>query len=169
MVLMAEVALSISGGAAMQAALNGIAQRLSRGRSVKVGFLASATYPVRRQSAKSARKAQRKAAVALHVAQVAFWNNFGTSRSRPRPFFTNTIATKSPTWGSDMAKIAVAVNYDGARIMALMGQRIKDQLVDSIAAWPADNAPSTVAKKGFNHGLIQDGTMQRSPDYEVSR
>jgi hypothetical protein len=48
-----------------------------------------------------------------------------------------------------------------------MGEGIQGRLVKKIVDWPADNAPLTVAIKGFNKGLIDQGIMQRSTGYEV--
>jgi len=153
---MARVEVKVSGGDKLAKQLARIAHR-GRGGAVRVGFLQGATYPNKGQKA------------GQPVAQVAFYNEFGTSRAPPRPFFRNMIHDKSPSWGRDMAKIAKAADFDTQKILTLMGQRIKDQLVKAIVDWPADNAPSTVARKGFNKGLIDTGVMQRAVDFEVVR
>lgn len=152
---MARVDVTISGGDKLGPKLRELAAKLTKGE-VRVGFLEKATYP----------SAPGKST--LHVAQVAFWNEFGTTRAPARPFFRNTVSAKSPAWGEDMAKIAKAVGLDTVKILRLMGERIKDQLVTAITEWPADNAPSTEAAKGFNKGLIHTTTMQRAVDYEVA-
>jgi hypothetical protein len=169
--------MAVKGGDKLAKHLQGMARQMAGGGVVRVGFLEGATYPARAVSelsvGKKLTKGRRAKLVAaaggktLYVAQVAFWNEFGTSRAPARPFFRTMIADKSPHWGSDLAKISKATNYNGPRTLALMGQRIKDQLVKSIVDWPADNAPSTVARKGFNKGLVDKGIMQRAPDFEV--
>lgn len=136
-------------------ALNRIAQKMGKGGVVRVGFLEGRTYP-----------AGPKGKV-LNVAQVAFWQNFGTKRARARSFFSNTIDELKPTLGARLAKVAIATNYDTKQTLELVGTAIKDRIVRAIAQWPADNAPSTVSRKGFNKGLIEQGIMQRSVDYEV--
>jgi hypothetical protein len=146
--------VTVSGGDRTAAYLKELAAKMKAGE-VRVGFLERATYPA------------APGQPTLHVAQVAFWNNFGTSRAPARPFFSNTVKTKSPGWGEDMAKIAKAVNYDTAQVLKLMGERIKDQIVTAIVQWPADNAPSTVERKGFNKGLVDRGVMQRNVDYDT--
>lgn len=103
----------------------------------------------------------------LHVAQVAWWMNFGNARVPPRPFFTNMIAAGSPQWGKQLAAYLKASNYNTHKAFTLMGTGMKDALVKAIVDWPADNAPLTVAIKGFNKGLIDRGIMQRSVDFEV--
>ena len=106
-------------------------------------------------------------ATVLSVATVAYWNNFGNARIPARPFFSNMIAEKSPNWGSDLTKVLLAAGYDSKIALGRMGVLINDQLVKSIIDWPADNAPLTVAIKGFNKGLIDKGVMQRSTGYQV--
>lgn len=106
-------------------------------------------------------------AVAIPVATVAARNEFGGGSTPSRPFMRNTIATESPQWGKVMAGLAVASNFKGAIVLKLMGELIRDQFVKAIVDWPADNAPLTVAIKGFNKGLVDRGIMQRAVDYEV--
>lgn len=150
--------IEIKGGAKINAALADLAQRMGSANQVKVGFLAGAMYP------------GKDGKPALPVALAAFWNEFGTTRSKPRPFFRNTIAELAPTLGKRLAGVAKATNYDSERTLALMGEGIKDMIVAAIVAWPADNAESTVAKKGFNKGLVGvDKIMQRAPAYKVSK
>jgi len=148
--------ISISRRGDLNKALESLAKKIGTSPSVRVGFLEGRTYP-----------ASKKGGKPLPVARVAFWNEFGTQRAPARPFFRNTIANLEPTLGKRLAAVAKSVGYDGEKTMALMGLGIKDKLVRAIAEWPPDNAPSTVAKKGFNHGLIDKGVMQRSVDYEV--
>ncbi len=103
----------------------------------------------------------------LPVAQAAFWDEFGTATSPPRPFMRETIAREQAGWGPKMAAVAVAARFNGALILRRMGEGIRDQFVTAIKRWPADNAPLTVAIKGFNKGLVHSGVMARSVDYEV--
>jgi hypothetical protein len=46
---------------------------------------------------------------------------------------------------------------------------MRDDLEAAIQRWPADNAPFTVAIKGFNKGLTDSGKMARAPDFELSK
>lgn len=106
-------------------------------------------------------------AIVLTVATVAFWNNYGTATAKARPFFTNMIEQDSPKWSAELAAAVLKTGYDSRKALGLMGIHINDKLVQAIVDWPADNAPLTVAIKGFNKGLIERGIMQRSTDYEV--
>lgn len=105
----------------------------------------------------------------LYIAQVAWWDEYGTSTSKARPFFRNTIASESKLWGRMVAAGMAEHNYDSAQVLRLLGEHIRDQLVKAIVDWPADNAPLTVAIKGFNKGLIDKGIMQRHVEYEVMK
>lgn len=104
---------------------------------------------------------------ALHVAQVAFWNEYGTETAPARPFFRNMIRAESPEWGAALGNYLKSTEYDASRALSLMGVDITDELKTSINEWPADNAPLTIAIKGFNKSLVHTNLMLRSTDYEV--
>lgn len=148
---------TVRGGDKLARHLQSMADKLATGTSVRMGFLEDARYPA---------DAKGKS---LPVATVAYWDNFGTTTSPPRPFFSNMIAEKSPEWGARLAGILKAAGYNGSQALGLMGESMKDDLVKSIVDWPADNAPATVARKGFNKGLIDKGVMQRAPAYAVEK
>ena len=89
-------------------------------------------------------------------------------RIPPRPAFRTTIEKQSPEWGDRLGKALVATDYDGERSLRLLGQSMRDDLESSIAQWSTpENAPSTIARKGFNDPLVDKGDMQRAPAYEV--
>jgi len=135
----------------MEAKLRELASKLKRPETLAVGFLETAKY-----------------ADGLSVAQVAYWNEFGTKTSPPRPFFRGMIAKDSPAWGNRLTKILLSVNYDINLTLIRMGGTIINELQDSIIEF-ADppNAASTIAKKGFNKPLIDSGDMQRKVQAEV--
>lgn len=129
------------------------------GGQVSVGFMEGATYPD-----------------GTPVAAVAFWNEFGKPvhsgngdySQLPRPFFRQMIAKESPGWGHKMAKLAKATDYNGPRVLALMGEDIAAALDQSITDFTSPPlAPSTVAAKGFEKPLIDTGDMKRAISYEV--
>jgi hypothetical protein len=151
------ITANVQGGSALARHLRDIEKRLGRGAHVRVGFLENATYPSLKEGGAS-----------LHVAQVAFWNNFGTSRTPARPFFSDMVERKSPRWGVSLGNILRKTNYDAERSLALMGEGIKGQLQKSINDWSEPpNSPRTVARKGFNKPLIDTALMLRSVDYQV--
>jgi hypothetical protein len=139
-------------------ALKSIEDKITNGGVLRMGFLEKATYPAGEKGA------------ALPVAQVAFWNEFGTTRTPARPFFRDTIAKQSKTWGDNLAAALIATNYDGQKALALLGQSMRDDLENSIAQFSLrGNAPSTIKAKGFDKELVDTGVMQRATDYEVSK
>jgi hypothetical protein len=177
----------IKGGDKLQKYLLDTAKRIGQGGTVRVGFLEGARYPfqdkakrlragVARLNAVGPRKPGTRAFVGprkqtltapIPVATVAFWQNFGTSSAPARPFFSNMIAEDSPTWGRKLAKIYKAAGYNNKLTLERMGEYIQGRLVKKIVDWPADNAPLTVAIKGFNKGLIDSAVMQNHTGYEV--
>jgi hypothetical protein len=143
---------TLSGGAKMEAYLAKIADRMTG--ELAVGFLEGATYPDD---------------AGTPVAQVAFWNEYGTSRSPARPFFRTMIAKEADGWVEVLARAAKHYQYDSQKVMGAMGEVIKGQLQQSITGWSAPpNAPYTVSKKGFNKPLIDTGHMLNSIDYTVT-
>jgi hypothetical protein len=143
----------IRGGTKLDAALKRIAGKLGRGGKVKVGFLKGATYP----DAKS-----------TPVAAVAAWNNWGTSKIPPRPFFSNMVKDKSPSWPAAIEANLKATDYDTNKTLELAGEGIAGQLRQSIVDLKTPpNAPSTISRKGFDDPLVDSGHMLKSVDKEV--
>lgn len=147
----------VVGGKKMSLALTSLEKKITNAGVLKMGFLAGATYPATKQGP------------ALSVAQVAFWNEFGTRTAPARPAFRTTISRNSKVWGERLSKAIVATNYDGKKALAMLGQSMRDDLESEIAQWSTPpNAPATIARKGFDKPLVHTGVMQRAPDYEVT-
>ncbi|HCD7173210.1 hypothetical protein [Enterobacter cloacae] len=144
---------TFSGGAALEAKLAELAEKLGDGKTLRVGFLEGATYPDGQS-----------------VPMVAAANEYGDPAMNrpPRPFFRNMIAEKSPEWPQDIAKIAEATGYDAEKMLGMMGEHIKGQLQGSIRDLmePA-LSPVTIAKKGFSKPLIETSHMLNSVDYDI--
>ena len=141
----------LSGAPELMAKLKAIAASMGGGQ-VSVGFMAGATYPD-----------------GTPVAAVAFWNEYGAS-GPPRPFFRQMIAKESPSWAYKMGKLAKATDYNGHRVLGLMGEDIRGALQQSINefATPA-LSPSTIAAKGHSKPLIDTAHMLNSVTYEVDK
>lgn len=140
----------LSGADGVMKALEEIARKMGGGE-VAVGFMEGATYPD-----------------GTPVAAVAFWNEYGGPGRPPRPFFRQMIAKESPTWAPKMAKLAKAANYDGPKVLAMMGEDIKGALQQSINDFTTPAlAESTVEAKGFAKPLIDTSHMLNSVAYEV--
>lgn len=145
-----SIDMEISGGDKLEKALADIAKKMSGG-SVRAGFLEGATYPD-----------------GISVAQVAFWDEFGTSKSPARPFFRTTISNNSGEWAEKVEKAVVHYDYDSKKVLNFMGEIIKEDIQTSINGWttPA-NAESTIAKKGFDAPLRHTMHMHDSVGHEV--
>lgn len=150
--------LTVKGGARMRQALAQLRDASGKATQVRIGYLENATY--------SAGDGEGNG---LHVAQVAFWNEFGTSRAPARPFMRQTIRANQDEWGDDLARYLKAAGFDSEVALQALGIRVRDQIVDAIQRWPGDNAPSTIARKGFDHGLVHRRTMKDATDFEVVR
>ena len=144
---MTELSLSDS----LDEKLKRIADNMGGG-AVEVGFMEGATYPD-----------------GTSVAEVAFFNEFGKSNQVPRPFFRRMIAEESGTWAGKMAGLAKKYNYDGATVLALMGEDINGALKQSINNLTSPPLkPSTIAAKGFDKPLIDTSVMLNSTTYKVT-
>lgn len=154
------VTIDIRGGKGLERALNGIISRLGKGGVVKVGFLEGVHYPI---------DASKKNAKVLSVAQVAFWNEFGTSRAPARPFFRRMVAEKSGKWAIGLGNALKFSNYDSSKALTLSGRLIGDQLVESIQKLTEPPlSPYTIVKKGGRtKPLIDTAVMIRSVDSEL--
>ena len=181
---MAAVTLTIQGGQQIKAYLEAMAVGLESASEVRVGFLEGEQYATTDRLARFRRGLyffrtgkrlplsrfdSGKPSKTLTVAQVAFWNEFGTVRAKARPFMRRMIASKSPRWGARLAQFLKASDYDAGEALVKLGILIKEQLQESIRSWPADNRPLHVALKGFNKGLTDSATMARAVDFEVTR
>lgn len=145
---------ALQGGDKLLAHLRDLSQRVSRPGTLKVGFLENATYPGGQP-----------------VAMVAAIQEFGAPARGipPRPFFRSMIAEKSPQWGTQLAGLLVASDYDATKALKLMGEGMKGQLQQSIVDTNSPPlAPATVARKGSSKALVDTGHMLNSVDYEVS-
>jgi hypothetical protein len=141
----------VIGGKKLDLALKSLEQKIVNRGVLRVGFLEKSKYPD-----------------GTPIAQVAFWNEFGTIRSPSRPFFRTTVKQKSPEWGDRLAKVLPAVGFDGQKALAILGQSARDDIESAIAQWASPpNAPSTIKRKGFDKPLVDKGLMQRAVDYEV--
>lgn len=187
----------MKGGERLQRYLDGILERSSSAKTVSVGFLEGATYPDGRSvpanaalqefggtihhDAGSVTLYRRMAANGTHFLRNGRFvkrkdANFSSTHARkaysttipPRPFFRNAIRKYGPQWGADMAAIIKANGFDAAKVLGLMGMRIKGQIQQSIVDLVSPPlAKSTIARKGSTKPLIETGHMLASVDYEI--
>lgn len=138
----------LTGGDKFAARLAEISQNVTKAATVKVGFMAGATY-----------------SNGTPVAMIAAIQEFGAPRAGipPRPFFRNMIAAKSPEWPDAVANLLVANNYDAAKTLGQAGEAIVGQLRQSIVdLTDPPLKPSTIRRKGFDKPLIDTGHLLQS-------
>lgn len=101
----------------VEAALKQYADKITKAKKLKVGFLKGADYPD-----------------GTPVALVAAVQNFGSPKMGipPRPFFTNMVKAKGPGWPAALGKILEANDFDSQKALELMGEGIRNQLEQSI-------------------------------------
>jgi hypothetical protein len=161
--------------------LNKLKRSLGNGASLAVGFLESETYPggtyhyskkrlagMSPEARAMAEFLEGKEKFSGPVAQVAFWNEFGTKIAPPRPFMRHTVATKSSKWGKQLGEALIHTKYNVPRALALIGELIQGQVRESIIQWrDPPNSGVTAGLKGKNKPLINTGQMLRAVDFQV--
>lgn len=141
----------ISGGDKLEQALQELGRQLGRGGTVKVGYLASSTYPD-----------------GTSVAMVGAIQEFGSARIPARPAVRNMLREKAADWPVSLAAILQHNHNDVPLSLQLLGEGIKGQWQQSIRdLWAPPLAPSTIARKGFDKPLIASSHMLNSVGVEV--
>lgn len=146
--------MAVKGGDKFEAYMENMRRRLNEpGAQVRVGFLARAKYPDGKP-----------------VAMIAAIQNWGAPRAGipPRPFFSNMIAVKGPTWPAGIATQLRATGYDRRQTLLRVGEGVAGQLRQSVIDTNSPPlAESTIARKGFTKPLVETGHMLNSIDYEI--
>ena len=105
------------------------------------------------------------------VIDVARWNEFGTNKIPARPAFRRSISRTSPklaAMGAEQARDMLhgRLRFDvAARRLAKVLVEDMKKAVESFRTPP--NAPSTIAKKGFNNPLIETRLMVRTIGFKL--
>lgn len=160
------VTIDLKGGEKLAQLLKKMHRNVNSATGVNVGILSNAHYPAAYKNRVEYRISPMRTTTS--VAQVAFWNEFGTKWAPARPFFRTTINEKSPKWGDSLAYVLKASGYDAKKAFTSMGQGIQGQIRQTIAHWAEPpNAKLTVEIKGFDKPLTDEGFLQQNIDYEV--
>jgi len=141
------------GGKKLRETLNNI--KKTREKSLAVGFFPESKYDD-----------------GMPVAQVAFWNEFGTKTIPERPFFRHANNVSSHKVSNIFKSETI---YNSKNVISLskvnkVGEMWVNEIQDSIMGKGISyvpNAPSTVAKKGHDKPLIDTELMLISPKYKV--
>lgn len=106
----------------------------------------------------------------VSITQVATWNEYGTSRIPSRPFIAIATDTNKG-WQNEVKKQIVGIksiaDVNGA--LNTIGKKMKEDIKSIIGdrSKLRPNAPSTIAKKGFDAPLLDTGKLEEAIDYEV--
>ena len=141
--------MSISTKGSLSQALNRLVS--SKQQHVQVGVLDGSKYPD-----------------GTSVASVAFWNEYGTKKSPPRPFFRQTISQNKSDW-VELATKSLRAGYSVEHMLGLVGAQMQTDIQFSIMTWTTPpNSAYTEAMKGFNAPLRNTLLMHDSIKSVVS-
>ena len=122
----------------------------STGAHVKVGVLENSKYPD-----------------GTPVPLVAFWNEYGTRNSDPRPFFRNTIEQNKKNW-ADMTKRGIGRGLPVTEILGLVGLQMQTDIQTAIMTFTnPPNADKKKKKKGTQSPLRESLLLYDSIKSEV--
>lgn len=101
------------------------------------------------------------------VATVAYNNEYGSENIPSRAFIRTTVREQKAAW-VELTKKGIKAGYTLEHTLNLVGLSMQNEIQYSITIWSdPPNAPSTVAKKGFQKPLIDTSLMRDSIKYEV--
>lgn len=111
------------------------------------------------------------------IANVAFWNEFGTFsklKNRhipPRPFMRNVANDKAKMQRlANIAKIELEKGKDSDEIAEIIGEQLATMIKMSISQGEfTANAKGTIKRKGSSRPLIDTGLMLGSVSYKVGK
>lgn len=131
------------------------------GGGVKAGVLAGATYPAEELTDAKTGKKYPDARAGLPVASIAAALEYGEGQNHPRPFMQQTANEQRKNWSDAICKLLVS-GMPVHEALVTVGQVMKEDIQETINAWPADNSESWAETKGFNAGLRFTGHLQKS-------
>ena len=140
--------MSVKKTGSLDQALNRLVS--SKAQHVQVGVIDGSKYPD-----------------GTSVASVAFWNEYGTRKIPPRPFFRDTIKQNKEKW-VELAAKSIRAGYTVEHMLGLVGSQMMTDVVYTATQWTSPpNAAYTIAKKGFNKPLTDTGMMIAAIKHEV--
>lgn len=187
---------NLRGGDKMKATIEELLQKAGNAQKVRVGFLEDAKYEDGTPVAYIAACNEFGAKIEAPEHEVEIYrsidkkgdfnkkghfvkkekSNFATTHLvpaheiviPPRPFFRTMISNNKDGWGDVLGVALKKKKMDSDAALKIVGEVILGQLEDSILSFDdPPNAPSTIAKKGFDNPLIDKGIMQNTASYEV--
>ena len=106
------------------------------------------------------------------IADVAIWNEYGTSRIPSRPFVRIASDENRKAWENLSVKCVnkiISGSGTADETGNTIGQRMKEDIKKVIGdkSKLAPNAPSTIKKKGHDKPLIDTGKLKATVNYRV--
>lgn len=109
----------------------------------------------------------------LYVAQVAHFNNTGTSHAPRRPFMDNAFEDKSSKVLANKAMSdvfsAVIAGRPVTPALSKLGEAFVDIIKTNIDDYPGSNSKWWAEFKGFNDPLLYTGRMLDSVKYRIKK
>lgn len=103
----------------------------------------------------------------VYVASVASFNEYGTAKIPPRPFFRNAVTKNSNKW-NDILTNELRNSVDVELAYHRVGEVAKGDIVESIMQTNTPpNSPLTIAKKKSSKPLVDTSFMRSSVNYKV--
>ena len=102
------------------------------------------------------------------IAQVGYWNEYGTGTIPPRPFFRTAVENNRDKLGPMF--VGATQKHDTEAAMRTVCEHMVDELKMSVLTWTdPSNAPSTIKAKGYNSPLRgPDKLLRDSFSYEIN-
>lgn len=110
----------------------------------------------------------------LPVAQVAYYNEFGTVHNPTRPFMEETFgdAMTQKQANKTMKAIFESALTNGRaipRLLIALGDDFAEAMKTTILHYPGSNSAETIAKKGRNSPLRDTEFMMNSVKFQIHR
>lgn len=107
----------------------------------------------------------------LNVADIATFNEFGTSSIPARPFIRSTFdenTEKYQRWAQKSVSL-IGAGMSANNVAKRMGEMIKSDIQRKIVAIKMPpNSAATIQRKGSSNPLIDTGRMRQSIDYRLT-
>lgn len=108
----------------------------------------------------------------VDMAQIAMFNELGTSTAPARPFLRDSVDENEDVirdqCGKELKKLTTGATAEAVlKRVGALGVRLVQEKIESGSFEP--NAPSTIKKKGSDKPLIDTGRMRQSVKYVVKR
>ena len=103
------------------------------------------------------------------LVDVAFYNEYGTSKIPARPFVRIASEKNQQTWANEAERVVdkVVAGYDAN--FSILGNTMKENIQDVIGDKNllVPNSPATIRRKGHDKPLIDTGKLKASIDFGV--